>query len=364
MLRLMIFNVGHGDSIVLEHIHAGRSYYGVIDSNVPRGQATPRALDYLKNRGVEHLSFIALTHPHKDHVSGLGTIAKHFEGHIELALTYPIPRDEARLTRLKQLTAEEMRAAEEPQRSFLSQLLRFLLVAQGTPRWEATDGLQNEVFLNGFTFGEMTLRIILPHASMKDWFFSDLSNNKIEIGGEKQNELSLAIEIVYGDQVIVLGGDAAERGWLYRAKHAPHSVGATIAKLPHHGSKFDCSPSVLNHIYGVEEEISQTRLALISANGTSHPSPSVLSDLKSRGISPFCTSRATVCNGTSVTRLITDSNLDPELVRSINAYASNSSVEGACQGDIVVEITAHAGISVSPQYNTPCGFRHNGALEL
>lgn len=81
MLRIHVLNVGHGDSIVLEHEDNGARSFGVIDSNGVLGQDPP-ALVKLRALGAKRLSFVALTHPHADHFVGLHRILKEFDGEV------------------------------------------------------------------------------------------------------------------------------------------------------------------------------------------------------------------------------------------------------------------------------------------
>jgi metal-dependent hydrolase (beta-lactamase superfamily II) len=73
MLTFYILNVLHGLSVVIEYKREGGSFYGVVASNVGAGE-TPKALVKLRELGATSLSFICLTHPHRDHFSGLYSI--------------------------------------------------------------------------------------------------------------------------------------------------------------------------------------------------------------------------------------------------------------------------------------------------
>jgi beta-lactamase superfamily II metal-dependent hydrolase len=361
MLRITVLNVGHGDSIIIEHEHEGVSHFGVIDSNFQRAkQAKPRALEYLEKRGVTRIAFLALTHPHYDHVKGLGDLAQHFSGNIDYVLMYPIPRD---VDRFKKLTAQEFVNVEEPHRSFIGQLLKLINEAEKTT-FEILDGLENKIALNNFTLGQLEMHVIMPPAASKGWLHFDVKEGRIDFGGEKQNEISLALAIKYRGKTIVLGGDATEENWVTRARRVGQPIGCVAAKLPHHGSEHDCSPRVLDHIFGNNVVDADERIALISANGTSHPSPNVLRELKKRGISPYCTSRAKICGGGSITQLVTDNALDPQLLRDVNSYAKAPVIEGACQGDITIEFDNNGVMNVVTQYATPCGFRKHNSFGI
>jgi glyoxylase-like metal-dependent hydrolase (beta-lactamase superfamily II) len=73
MLTFHILNVLHGLSVVVEYKSEHDSFYGVIDSNSGAGE-TPKALVKLRELGATSLSFLCLTHPHRDHFILVGYI--------------------------------------------------------------------------------------------------------------------------------------------------------------------------------------------------------------------------------------------------------------------------------------------------
>src|SRR6266481_4456203 len=89
MLTFYILNVLHGLSVVTEYKDDGNSFYGVIDSNAGAGD-TPKALVKLRELGANYLSFICLTHPHRDHFSGLYSIIKECRNRIRTFYSFPM----------------------------------------------------------------------------------------------------------------------------------------------------------------------------------------------------------------------------------------------------------------------------------
>jgi beta-lactamase superfamily II metal-dependent hydrolase len=89
MLRLHFLNVGHGDSIILEEIVGTETHYAVIDSN-HQGPGIPVALRKLRELGATRLSFMLLTHPHRDHYRGLLQILREYPNAIGSFFIFPL----------------------------------------------------------------------------------------------------------------------------------------------------------------------------------------------------------------------------------------------------------------------------------
>lgn len=359
MLKITLLDVGNGDSIVLEHGDDGRSRFGVIDSNRLSVHAEPRALTYLRSKQVADLSFLALTHPHWDHLNGLPEIVEHYKNRIGLALMYPLPTDPVRQEKLAQQYIKLAQNSDGQERYFAVSFLKFFMgVREYAQVFEVADSLSSEVFCSDFTNGKFKIFSILPAKDLKGSYFHDIGKNALKFGDPTQNDLSFALSIEYAGVSIILGGDASAKSWAKRKRRVGGDLGATVAKLPHHGAKEDCSPEILQYIYG-ERAMPQPvdAFALISAAGRTHPHPDVLASLKNMAIKPFCTSRATICGASTVRDLVTAHRVDQKLLKDINSRSTTTTRNGPCQGDITVEISTSGDVMVTPAFNTPCGFR-------
>ena len=72
LVSVTVFGPGFGESIVIYIPYLG---WGIIDSCLykVKGNTINPALEYLKSENVTHLSFLILTHPHRDHFQGLNS---------------------------------------------------------------------------------------------------------------------------------------------------------------------------------------------------------------------------------------------------------------------------------------------------
>ena len=77
VLRVRFRYAGRGDAVVLEWEDGGERRVGFVDANV-HGGANP-ALESLKAAGYGRVEFVVLSHPHRDHYSGLEALLLHCE---------------------------------------------------------------------------------------------------------------------------------------------------------------------------------------------------------------------------------------------------------------------------------------------
>jgi beta-lactamase superfamily II metal-dependent hydrolase len=73
-----ILNVDHGDSLIIEIIHNQENFWIVIDCHNPDKNQDSPTLAYLKSKKVEKLEFICLSHPDRDHHSGMHQLLKYY----------------------------------------------------------------------------------------------------------------------------------------------------------------------------------------------------------------------------------------------------------------------------------------------
>lgn len=361
MLRIYILNVGHGDSIVLEHIDVNaKSSFAVIDSNCSPGES-PKALELLKKKGAETISFAAITHPHADHYMGMKAILEAYQGKIDTFYTFPLRHDRPSIRKL--VTAYKNAAeatddeAEKSRMVELGHILR-LAVNNVAKVWESPSGNKNQIFIPGFL--GVSIFTILPPAKVRGGFFQDIDNGRVEPEKESLNSLSMAFLIEYGDQQVILGGDGEKSNWIYQNKiwtKGNIQLSPVAVKLPHHGSKRDCDEAVQQILFGPQERQPKDVIACISANGRSHPAEAVLEKIVQRGVKPYCTNLSTRC-GANLKKIITSHNIDPVLLRFINSASldSDSSIQ-TCQGDITIELAPGIPMSVTTQYKHICAMR-------
>jgi len=357
MLDIHVLNVEHGDSIVLDLKTENQRAFGVIDSNC-RANTKPKALALLEKLGAERLSFVALTHPHKDHYRGLLEILKAFHGRIDKFYLFNI--GDIGPKRVKQLAKPYLDAAARQDDAEITQIAAEFV---GIIKY-IYENMQNDIVLLGGESLELfpprfdgpKIFSILPPLKAKGAYFQRLTTGDPAICENiADNEMSSAFRILYGKSDIVLGGDGTIANWRNhrRAVHFRDDyINADVVKLPHHGSEHDCSDEVLNYLFAGSGQ----RVAAISANGQTHPSPDVIKNLERRGIHPYCTNLIPTC-GAKVTELVSKGGVDPELAKWVQQLADPHYRIQPCQGDLTISIHPESGVTVTREFLHPCGFR-------
>lgn len=363
MIAIHILNVGHGDSIVIEYRAKAddKPICAVIDSNLKNISEQPKALLKLEELGVESLSFVALTHPHKDHYSGLATIIDRYKNRINTIYTYPLDKAHDRLKKLllryRASASTDSNEISHNALEFVRTIMAIVAASQAGTDWRTPLGDYSQIAAVGMA-PDVEIFTLLPHAKVKGSYYTSIDNGSLEPERRADNELSLAFLIKYKGHKIILGGDASRSGWLEHSKYLQDIMSthdSSASKLPHHGSRIDCDSHVLDTIYTTVGSEEKLKIALISANGQTHPNHSVLDDLVSRGIKPYCTNLAKRC-GANIQEMQLSSNTDPHLMRYVNSVAVNNTVQ-SCQGDICLIIDDQGKLSVTTQYNHPCHLR-------
>lgn len=371
MLRFHILNVGQGDSIVVESDNVGEKSFGVIDSNAISGQ-TPKALDKLKELGAKNLSFICMTHPHRDHYRGLSHILEHYAGKIDQFLMFPAgDYIGANVKKLAKKYRKIIASQDDPSITLdATEFIKILMLAQKTTDMQECTGPYNNIAVNGFI--DTNIHCILPFRKFKGIYLERISNDDPTIfESENENNLSVALQFRHKGVSVILGGDATHKNWSERLNWEKgdrrlDSVHSHAVKMPHHGSEKDCSKEMLDVAYSAEnfskdneidDEVDNEnkRYAFISANGVKHPSESVLRELERRGILPYCTNLHKSC-GANIHQLINVIGIEPVLGKYLNQLSSDESYM-SCQGDITFTINDDGTCNLDREANVPCGFR-------
>lgn len=245
-LCLAVFGPGHGEAALLRFPDGS---IGVVDG-CGEGPRNP-VLGLLSGMPAARLRFVALTHPHEDHLMGMAEVIREFRpeevwfgGADHPRMYQPIVR---RLRRAEHRTAAEHDAAAPPRHKRLADLVN-QMVGRRRTRWGALQSLgdrQLHVDEADCRGHRLRVRSLLPTTTsrFRAWRHHRTPatsaapvETDIEQLDADVNDLSAVLLIEWGDTRILLGGDAEVggqgRGWT--AADVPDRI--DILKVPHHAS--------------------------------------------------------------------------------------------------------------------------------
>lgn len=362
MLTIHVLNVGHGHSAILEYNNGAETVFGVVDSNVPSGETVPRALKKLHQLGAKRLSFVCLTHPHKDHFKGLHKIITAFNGSIDYFFSCPFGALFQHPDRLRKFALRLQEIYKSSQGDPVKEAQELLWIVKwakegmdaGSLDWRECAGEHLQLAPPGFA--GLSIATILPPNKSKGAYIQQIERQDgFLLGTFKENDISLALQITYGGAVVVLGGDGTAANWTDRRRWERNTkapINATVVNLPHHGSSRDCPDDVLEQLFASQGD----RAGITSANGHSHPGFEVIKWMENHAVKPYCTNLIPQC-GANAQKLLTLPNLEPRLQRWVREVATSANKVQPCQGDVSIIIDAAGKIEIDREFKNACMYR-------
>ncbi len=227
-LQVHFIDVGHGDAILV----SCEGQHMLIDAGLKK--FGPMVCDYLRNQGVNKLSYIVCSHEHKDHVGGMLDVVQGFEYDVIMA----------------------------PSTSHYKGSREF-------------NKLMDEVHKHG-------KKVTIPKAgdvfSLGSAQVSVLGPVKPYGGKFGKDNHSLVLRVVYGDHSFLFTGDIYEEAELDIMERT--NVRSDVLKVAHHGSCTSTGEAWLNAV--------NPKYAIVSDNKYHDV---VIPRLERRGIANYLTAR-------------------------------------------------------------------------
>ena len=230
---------GGGDALLVADSSGARAWHALIDAG-----DGPRALQALQAAGVDTLDLLVVTHAHFDHYGGAEAILD------ALAVRRVVHNGQVR----SNLTWTS-----------------FLQAVAAEPGAEVQ--VPMSALLVGPPGSSLEVRILPP---LRSWLDVDTDD------GQELNDGSLAVRVTLGSFSLLSTGDAEAGANQHFRSLFPSWVDVEVLKVGHHGSADATQTVWLSAV--------SPRVALVSANGTTHPHGAPLGLLESVvGAELFCT---------------------------------------------------------------------------
>lgn len=356
MIRLHFLNVENGDCIILEYVSDDARSFGLIDCNRTPSRFSP-ARDKLIELGAEKLEFVCITHPDKDHYTGILDVLEHFHGRIGAFMTFPLASlltDEARLKKYAAMVYELADLAEDD--DIAARHLEFVEILVHAKqnflpnKWVEISGDYDRLGITGF--GSAEFYGISPPRKMRG-AITAMVLGETELSSIGNNDVSVAIQITYAGRKIILGGDTTNANWQWHRdfrKKINLSISAEVVKLPHHGSEKDNSSETLRDFFDGGHE----SIAVISANGRGHPDFQTIDHLNNYACHRLCTNLFNP-NESSLRRIYSNEALSTRFKHHLNVYSTPQLARAQpCKGDITIQIGADGSVKTFTEHNTLC----------
>jgi beta-lactamase superfamily II metal-dependent hydrolase len=315
-----------GDAIILRYGDVNAYHLMLVDGG--NAETGDKIVAHLKRYFGPHveLEHVLLTHSDADHASGLRTVLKEIPVKtLWLHVPWLLSAEAVHLFKDKRWAAEGLSAAIKKEYDIVSEVFD-LANAQGSkmfypfqgydigpfrilspnkaaylhllPQFEKTpDPDQQAIEAVSMWLGKASMMqklVELAKAKAESWTTETWEKERLRDGGmtSASNESSV---VLYGafdnNRRVLLTGDAGVNGLSWAAQYAI-SVGLplqqfTFIQIPHHGSRRNVGPTVLNQLLGsIQIEGSNSRFdAFVSApaEDETHPRKIVLNAFKRRG---------------------------------------------------------------------------------
>jgi beta-lactamase superfamily II metal-dependent hydrolase len=255
-----VLGEGIGESIILE-LPNGK--WGVVDcyARFIQNETTNQTLNFLKQRNVQALEFLCLSHPHEDHFRGITHLLKAYDGKLKEFYLFPawnwkiVKNILAHLRTIAEKSKEPVNLDSAIQREGVDELdSMFQIIGRlqryGNLRIRLTEDfkpLYNDVVEFEEENAQLKIFSLAPAGNLvyayQQAIEKSLTDEQefVQTYYPKHNLISSVLLLKYGETTVVLGGDAEKQSWNYilndelRIKEGV-LLRSHLVKVSHHGS--------------------------------------------------------------------------------------------------------------------------------
>lgn len=301
-IRVHVFDVGFGDSILLEF---PENKWGVIDCNYGFNSPNndPPVLSYLKSKNVNNLEFICLTHPHLDHFQGLWKVCKYYseEGRtykyfLDLTLSFI---DIAKINyRGNSFASNELYKLHNYSHELIKKSYKERYKSQIIIWRPIYSDFRPKPFLDLYN-------ILCFYAAPNPVVVNEIKEKMKNGDPFSPNKVCMAIFLQINEDknkssIILLSGDLEKAEWEkafdeLRVQRHMTLIPCDFVKVGHHGGT-SANPEWLWSRITHRKNGERKSFAVISTSGQEgHPSPDVLNAILSNKVILFCTRKGPQC---------------------------------------------------------------------
>lgn len=248
MLELFFCNVGDGDAVLVsEHRQGLPDYTVLVDAGRPfvepkEGSLRKEAIYYLKDRGVDHIDRMYISHLHIDHVGGAMRVLYAIRTDRLYALSFP-PKDAGWIA--PSFTSTEKTANGLVHLLNIWKEITDAARTNGTALYPVQSGTERLT-------ERLTLETILPHRGVigrQARMFDALYRGEPVDGTERyrvskeRNVSSVMLRFTYAGRSVLLTGDRYASDF----EELPLAP-CDVLKLPHHGDPKSMTPALLERL--------------------------------------------------------------------------------------------------------------------
>jgi beta-lactamase superfamily II metal-dependent hydrolase len=349
MLGIHIFNVGQGDSILVEFPEGS---WGVVDCKNDSISGMPSALEFLVRAGITSLAFVCLTHPHADHYSGLVPILDHFEDNIEKLWMFRLDS----IHWAKFLEVKHNAATTPKRRGRFNQLYEIFRHYAEKLKEDRVELLDANVRLP--SIGGVEIDCLAPRPRELGAYQSSLARwaeRPTEYKAD-ENRLSTVLRLKYGQTTVILGADARTESWIdidRETRRRGDSTAANLVKVSHHGSK----EGYFSRAWESMSKPNLTHGAISSGSKYGHPDREVIGALRELKVRLHCTNYAASCLKTEKLDLSKFEGLPPNAAFQLHMIdESPNTQEIPCDGDLHFHLQNDGRIEFQHEFAGLCPF--------
>ena len=278
-MKIYFKDVGQGDSIILEWEENAKYKIGIIDCN-KKSTLNP-VLEHLKLHNNYQIEFIVLSHPHKDHFSGM------------LELLDYLKLNAITIHNFFHTCASKKEYIQASMKSISDKSL-LITIFKRLDQMHGSDQIKKYGFINDLSSelvlsADIKMKVMSPtHAEYSQFNKRAFKNNSLLNNNPESNYLSTVFKLYTNDWFVLFTSDAPhDVFWRLNRKGLKTSQNKFLCgQIPHHGSPenyYSTFWRIISHDNNTKAVIS------VGKNDYGHPSKKVIEDLKSNSYDVKCT---------------------------------------------------------------------------